>query len=126
MVKVTRTRLRLTIRKKLLVMSLTLLILPIGILGAVIYQISVKETNQLIESKLSSSVNLAVALIENLENSVQSGQLTEVEAQEQVRTLLLGNKNEDGTRPINQSIDLGPNGYFFILDNKGNCLLIPN
>lgn len=125
MVKVTRTRLRLTIRKKLLMMSLTLLILPIGILGAVIYQISVKETNQLIESKLSSSVNLAVALIENLENSVQSGQLTEVEAQEQVRTLLLGNKNEDGTRPINQSIDLGPNGYF-ILDNKGNCLLIPN
>lgn len=126
MVKVTRTRLRLTIRKKLLMMSLTLLILPIGILGAVIYQISVKETNQLIESKLSSSVNLAVALIENLENSVQLGQLTEVEAQEQVRTLLLGNKNEDGTRPINQSIDLGPNGYFFILDNKGNCLLIPN
>lgn len=125
MVKVTRTRLRLTIRKKLLMMSLTLLILPIGILGAVIYQISVKETNQLIESKLSSSVNLAVALIENLENSVQSGQLTEVEAQEQVRTLLLGNKNEDGTRPINQSIDLGPNGYFFILDNKGKLLAHP-
>ncbi|WP_280789048.1 methyl-accepting chemotaxis protein [Paenibacillus sp. PastF-3] len=125
MVKVTRTRMRLTIRKKLLMMSLTLLILPIGILGAVIYQISVKETNQLIESKLSSSVNLAVALIENLEISVQSGQLTEVEAQEQVRTLLLGNKNEDGTRPINQSIDLGPNGYFFILDNKGELLAHP-
>ncbi|OAB32029.1 hypothetical protein PMSD_17940 [Paenibacillus macquariensis subsp. defensor] len=125
MQKVTRTALRLTIRKKLLMMSLTLLILPIVVLGAVSYQISVKETNALIESKLSSSVNLALALIENMEKSVQLGQLTELEAQEQVRTLLLGAKDADGTRPINKSIDLGTNGYFFILDNKGELLAHP-
>jgi len=125
MQKVTRTALRLTIRKKLLMMSLTLLILPIVVLGAVSYQISVKETNALIESKLSSSVNLALALIENMEKSVQLGQLTELEAQEQVRTLLLGAKDADGTRPINKSIDLGTNGYFFILDNKGKLLAHP-
>ncbi|OAB43892.1 methyl-accepting chemotaxis protein [Paenibacillus antarcticus] len=123
--KVTRTALRLTIRKKLLMMSLTLLILPVLVLGAVAYQISVKETNALIESKLSSSVNLALALIENLEKSVKSGLLTEVEAQEQVRTLLLGARDEDGTRPINKSIDLGTNGYFFILDDKGKLLAHP-
>ncbi|MEC0089265.1 methyl-accepting chemotaxis protein [Paenibacillus macquariensis] len=125
MQKVTSTALRLTIRKKLLMMSLTLLILPIVVLGAVSYQISVKETNALIESKLSSSVNLALALIENMEKSVQLGQLTELEAQEQVRTLLLGAKDADGTRPINKSIDLGTNGYFFILDNKGKLLAHP-
>lgn len=125
MLKVTRKGFRLTIRKKLLMMSLTLLIVPILVIGAVAYQISVKETDALIESKLSTSVNLAIALIENLESSVQSGLLSEVEAQEQVRTLLLGAKNEDGTRPINKSIDLGPNGYFFILDNKGELLAHP-
>jgi methyl-accepting chemotaxis protein len=123
--KTARTGLRLTIRKKLLLMSLTLLILPIGILGVVAYQISMKETNQLIESKLSSSVNLAVAMIENLESSVQAGMMSEMEAQEQVRSLLLGIKNTDGTRPINPAIDLGPNGYFFILDQKGELLAHP-
>jgi methyl-accepting chemotaxis protein len=125
MIKTARTGLRLTIRKKLLLMSLTLLILPIGILGVVAYQISMKETNQLIESKLSSSVNLAVAMIENLESSVQAGMMSEMEAQEQVRSLLLGIKNTDGTRPINPAIDLGPNGYFFILDQKGELLAHP-
>ncbi|OMD41868.1 methyl-accepting chemotaxis protein [Paenibacillus odorifer] len=125
MLKSAEKGLRLTIRKKLLLMSLTLLILPIGILGVVAYQISMKETNQLIESKLSSSVNLAVAMIENLESSVQAGMLSELEAQEQVRTLLLGSKIEDGTRPINPAIDLGPNGYFFILDQKGELLAHP-
>ncbi|MNO41257.1 Methyl-accepting chemotaxis protein McpB [compost metagenome] len=124
--KTARIGLRLTIRKKLLLMSLTLLILPIGILGVVAYQISMKETNQLIESKLSSSVNLAVSMIENLESSVQAGMMSEMEAQEQVRSLLLGAKNaEDGTRPINPAIDLGPNGYFFILDQKGELLAHP-
>lgn len=116
---------RLTIRKKLLMISLSLLIIPVLILGAVAYQTSIKETDNLIESKLSTSVNLALALIENLEESVQLGLLTDVEAQEQVRTILLGTKRQDGTRPINDSIDLGPNGYFFILDNKGELLAHP-
>ncbi|MCR8657478.1 methyl-accepting chemotaxis protein [Paenibacillus endoradicis] len=125
MKKVTRTALRLTIRKKLLLMSLSLLILPVLILGGVAYNASIKETDALIESKLSTSVNLAIALIENLENSVQLGLLTEEDAHEQVRTMLLGKKNEDGTRPINDSFDLGSNGYFFILDNKGKLLAHP-
>ncbi|GKU80007.1 methyl-accepting chemotaxis protein [Paenibacillus sp. L3-i20] len=125
MLKVTKKAFRLTIRKKLLIMSLSLLILPILVLGAVAYHISVKETDALIESKLSSSVNLAIELIENMETSVQAGQLSEEEAQEQIRTLLLGSKNGDGTRPINRAIDLGPNGYFFIIDQKGTLLAHP-
>ncbi|MBH5318347.1 cache domain-containing protein [Paenibacillus sp. GSMTC-2017] len=125
MLKVTRKSFHLTIRKKLLIMSLTLLTLPILVLGAVAYQISIKETDALIESKLSSSVNLAIELIENMESSVKSGLLSEEEAQEQVRTLLLGAKNTDGTRPINKAIDLGPNGYFFIIDKQGKLLAHP-
>lgn len=125
MEKVTNLSLRLTIRKKLLLMSLSLLILPILILGGVAYNASIKETDALIESKLSTSVNLAIALIENLEKSVQSGQINEAEAQEQVRTMLVGVKNEDGTRLMNNTFDLGTNGYFFILDNKGELLAHP-
>lgn len=126
MPKDTRKTLRLTIRKKLLMMSLTLLILPIAALGTVAYQVSVQETDALIESKLSSSVNLALALIESLDNSVQSGFITKEEAQEQAKTVLLGTKNQDGTRPIHTSIDLGPNGYFFVLDQKGELLAHPS
>jgi methyl-accepting chemotaxis protein len=40
--------------------------------------------------------------------------------------MLLGEMQEDNTRPINSAIDLGENGYFYVLDDKGNLLAHPN
>src|SRR5699024_2429882 len=45
--------------------------------------------------------------------------LTLEEAQEQVKEALIGEKQSDGSRKITEQIDLGENGYIFILDQDG-------
>jgi methyl-accepting chemotaxis protein len=52
--------------------------------------------------------------------------MTKEQAQENLRTVLLGGKQADNTRPINKNIDLGKNGYFFVLDDRGNLLAHPS
>lgn len=48
------------------------------------------------------------------------------EAQERVRTELIGPKQDDGTRTIDKKVDLGENGYFFVLDEKGVLIAHPS
>ncbi|MCU6707463.1 methyl-accepting chemotaxis protein [Paenibacillus sp. J5C_2022] len=118
-------KISLTIRKKLLGMSLILLFVPIVTLGLVSYKVSMDETDALIESKLDLSVNIILEMIANMDKSVKAGFLTEEEAKEQVTTMMLGELQDDGTRLINKNIDLGPNGYFFVIDETGTLLAHP-
>ncbi|THF84524.1 methyl-accepting chemotaxis protein [Cohnella fermenti] len=116
---------RMNIRAKLTLITLILLILPVSVLGYVTYRVTDQETNSMIEDSLRNSVHLAAQMIKALDDSVTSGNLTEEEAQEKFRELILGVKSADGTRPINSSIDLGKNGYFFALDEQGLLLAHP-
>ncbi|MFC4599873.1 methyl-accepting chemotaxis protein [Cohnella hongkongensis] len=116
----------LTIRKKLLTVSFFLLVVPIVILGVVAYRVGTEETGDLIRKNLKNSVTMAGEMMSALNESVQSGLLTREEAEESLRVMLLGEKLPDGTRPINKTIDLGENGYFYAMDDKGNLLAHPN
>jgi len=124
--KVTTARSRLSIRKKLISISLILLILPIIALGVTAYQVSLKETNSLIESKLSSNVNLVIEMIDNLETSINKQIITRSDAQEQIKEILLGKLKSDGSRPINTNLDLGKHGYFYIINGKGDLIAHPS
>ncbi|WP_020618156.1 methyl-accepting chemotaxis protein [Paenibacillus daejeonensis] len=117
--------LKLTIRKKLMWMSVFLLIVPVVAMGLVSYRTALEETDNLIENSLSATVNMAIETMVTLDRSVQDGSLTLEEAQETFRVMLLGEKNADGTRPINPALDLGENGYFFALDASGTLLAHP-
>ena len=117
--------LKLNIRAKLTSITLILLIVPISVLGLVTYRVTDDETDRMIENSLKNSVRLAGQMIKTLDESVQNGQMTEEEAQEKFRVLALGQKAEDGTRPINETIDLGENGYFFAMDEQGVMLAHP-
>jgi len=115
----------LTIRSKLLTVGLCLLIIPIIALGIVSYQSSKQESNALIERDIKNSVHFAMELMGSLQDGVERGDMTESEAKERFKEIILGKKDAAGQRPINKEIDLGANGYFYVLDAKGKLLAHP-
>ncbi|KRE97926.1 hypothetical protein ASG89_28900 [Paenibacillus sp. Soil766] len=116
---------QMNIQMKIVTTSLLLLLIPILILGSISYYVSSNVTNSLIEKDLRNAVQMSIQLIKSFDDSVKSGNITKEEAQEKVKIWMLGPKS-DGKRPINPKIDLGENGYFFVLDNKGTELAHPS
>ncbi len=114
-----------SVRTKIFIMSLILLAVPSIIVGILGFQTSQDSLNELGETNLKNSVQQAVDMIEVAQQSVQEGRITEEQAQESIKQQLLGEKQADGTRPISSSVNLGENGYFFVLDKEGNELAHP-
>ncbi|SHN36078.1 methyl-accepting chemotaxis protein [Gracilibacillus kekensis] len=115
-----------SVRKKLMVTSLLLLIVPLVLLGYSTYQQSESSLNELGETNLRNSVVFTNEMINSLNKEVEKGNISLDEAQEKVKTVILGEKNTDGTRPINDRINLGENGYAYITDEEGMLLAHPN
>jgi methyl-accepting chemotaxis protein len=107
----------ISLRAKMIVILLLLLLIPSLIIGLVGYQVSKAQLNQSGQVQLKNDVRLLNSTIEVLNNEVRAHQITLAEAQEQVKEEILGPKT-NGKRPINRQFNLGKNGYFFILDNK--------
>jgi len=122
----TKKRLQLSIGGKMILFCLMLLIVPVLILGSISYTTAREETGRLIEKDLEHGVKLAAIIASNLDAAVRNGQMSLEEAQESFKELILGPRHPDGTRPINRDIDLGENGYFFVLDPEGTLLAHPN
>ena len=120
-----KSNVNLTIKAKLIIISLVLLIIPMVTIGLISYQKSVTSLDELGKTNLKNSVEMAIEQIQLLNTAVENGELTLEEAQELVKVFILGAKKSDGTRPINENIDLGENGYLFILDSKGNEVAHP-
>jgi len=116
----------LTIRKKLLAVCFFLLIVPILVLGVVAYRVSSDETSDLIEKSLRNNVRMASEMLNALDQSVKLGSISREDAEESLRIMLLSEKQADHTRQINRTIDLGENGYFYAMDDKGNLLAHPS
>ncbi|HLS23375.1 MAG TPA: methyl-accepting chemotaxis protein [Pseudogracilibacillus sp.] len=114
-----------TIRSKLIAVALLILTIPILILGTFSYTTSKKALEQSGIKRLESNVELTLEMMEQLNNEVEKGNISLEEAQEMVKVSILGEKQPDGTRPINPLIDLGEHGYMFINDSKGNLQAHP-
>jgi methyl-accepting chemotaxis protein len=107
----------ISLRAKMIVILLLLLLIPSLVIGLVGYKVSKAQLDQSGQTQLKNDVRLLNSTIEVLNNEVRSGQISMNEAQEQVKEEILGPK-ENGKRPINHQFDLGKNGYFFILNNQ--------
>ncbi|MBA2941793.1 methyl-accepting chemotaxis protein [Paenibacillus sp. CGMCC 1.16610] len=115
-----------TIRKKLMAFCLLLLLIPTLSLSITGYFNAKDETDRLIEKNLENSVKLMVQNIIQLNNLVKNGQLTKQQAEEDAKLIMLGSKQADGTRPINRNINLGVNGYYFVLNDMGELQAHPS
>ncbi|MSU00224.1 methyl-accepting chemotaxis protein [Tissierella pigra] len=107
--------------KIFIITALALIIsnISIGILG---YNTAKRELSKQGEDILKNGLKAANNMIHIAQNSVKDGGLTLEEAENLVKENLIGKLNPDGTRDTSQTIDLGENGYFFILNEKGDLL----
>ncbi|WP_238933461.1 cache domain-containing protein [Brevibacillus choshinensis] len=114
-----------SLRSKLVLMCLLLLAIPSLIIGIQGYLSANNNLNELGARSLKNNVNFTIELIDSLQTYVDQGKISVEEAQEQVKSHILGPKQSDGTRTINKSIDVGENGYIFVLSDKGSMLASP-
>lgn len=119
-------KVRQSLRAKLILLCMVLLAVPSLIIGIAGYQSSKTNLDKLGETNLTNNVIMATKLIENLNDEVEKGNLSLKEAQEQVKAALIGEKQSDGKRKIDKSINMGENGYFFVMDQEGVLLAHPN
>src|SRR5690625_1532181 len=115
-----------SIKSKLLIIAFFILTIPLIVLGVFSYNKSNASLDRSGEKRLETSVEITYEMIEGLYNEVENGNLSLEEAQEMVKIAILGEKSKDGTRAINENIDLGEFGYLFITDSEGNLQAHPN
>lgn len=115
-----------TIKKKLIFISSALLIIPLLITGYINFMESKESLNELGKTNLKNSVEMTLEMIGQLSESAEKGEIPLEEAQEKVKEAILGSKNENGERPLNENLDLGEHGYIFIVDEKGTLIAHPS
>lgn len=117
---------KLSIRQKLIVISSLLLVIPVVAIGATSYFFAKNQLSLKGEVILKNGVKQVMQLIDSKKVEVERGTVSVEEAQEEIRTMLLGTKDVDNKRPISKSIDLGPNGYFFAYSTEGIEVMHPS
>ncbi|ERN51939.1 methyl-accepting chemotaxis protein [Alkalihalophilus marmarensis] len=116
----------MNIRQKLVIITLLLLLVPSLIIGLTSYFTSKNSLDEVGATNIQNSVYMTAELINIMQTEVESGALTLEEAQERVKTAILGERQADGTRPVNSNIDLGENGYIIVYDEAGTLVAHPN
>lgn len=114
-----------SLKNRLLFFVVGLLLLSSVVIGVPSFLIAQSGLDQKGQAILMNSVEMALLLIETKNSEVESGLKTLEEAQEEVKVLLLGPKQADGTRLKNNNIYLGKNGYFIIYDQSGTEIMHP-
>lgn len=117
---------KFTIQFKLIIICSLLLIIPLLLTGVFSYMTAKSELDKKGEIILKNSVEQALQLIDAKQAEVERGTLTLEEAQEQVKVALLGEKDAEGKRLINSTVNLGQNGYFVVYDAQGNEVAHPS
>lgn len=107
-----------SLRGKLIILSLMMLVVPSLITGLIGYTVAHNQLNRSSEIALKNDVRLVNATIGQLNTEVEAGAMPLSTAQELVKEMILGKQEANGHRPINHAFNLGKNGYFFVLNDK--------
>lgn len=117
---------KLTIGKKVTLLALVLLLVPMSIIGSISYLSARDSLNSQGKTILKNSVKSTIDLIEEVQYGVEEGLYTEEEAKERVKEQLLGVKDAEGKRPINYTSNIGDNGYIAVYDAEGLEVMHPS
>lgn len=108
---------RNSIKGKILIMSILVLLMSNVAIGALGFFISREQLNIQGRRVLQNGVETALQIIDLAQDGVEKGIYTLPEAQEIVRTKLLGKLKEDGKRSMKPPIDIGEYGYFLLYED---------
>lgn len=114
-----------SIRSKLILFSIVILLIPTLILGFTTYTISKDELTDSGKEQLKQSTDMVIGMITLLNKKVEAGELTEAEAQEALRLELFGEKNSEGKRTIIEKYASGKTGYIWAVNDKAVYVLQP-
>ena len=116
---------RFTLNKKLILYTVTILMIATVITGTVGFFLSKSALEKKGGEILKNAVLTAMVIIEEKQDDVSRGFLREEEAKAYVKDVLLGPKQPSGLRPVGSPINMGENGYFIIYKPSGVLELHP-
>src|SRR6056297_1812873 len=105
----------LPLRIHFMVIALIAFILPVVIAGTVLYMQVTNQLNKNVEQNLKEQAELIVLMIKKDYHEAQSKAISESNSQKYYAQMYQSNLKE-----YLQKVDIGENGYVFILDSKGN------
>lgn len=111
--------------RKLISTFLLILIIATSLIGLSSYQIAKRALAEKGKVVLKNGVIQALELIHSEFDKVKAGLITEADAQEKIKTILVGPMKADGTRELHRNVDLSEHGYFIIYDKTGLEVLHP-
>ncbi|MGM9924799.1 MAG: methyl-accepting chemotaxis protein [Bacillus sp. (in: firmicutes)] len=113
------------LRRKLMILCLSLLIIPNAIIGFSAYNISKHQLDSGGKAQLEKSVKMAIGMIKLLDQLVKAGEITLEEAKEEFREEILGPKGTDNKRPLNTDYTFGKSGYLLAMETDGTSIMNP-
>lgn len=116
---------RAPLKRKLIGYIIFLLIIANIGLGIPSYLLAREELEKKGQVILSNAVHMAINEIEIMALNVEAGAITLEDAQERVKSTLIGPETADGKRLLNTPIDLGDNGYFLAYNDQGYEVMHP-
>lgn len=114
-----------SIRTKLIMLCVIILIVPTTILGISTYVSSKKQLNEAGQDQLKRSTEMVLGMISLLNQEVQAKNMTLEEAQEKLRVELYGEKGADNTRTLKEEYTFGKEGYIYASDDEATLVMHP-
>lgn len=119
-----KKRLFNSLKKKIIILCIALLILPSATIGTSTYFIAKNQLTDLGKLQLKQNAQLVIGMIALLDAEVQEEKMTLDEAQEKLAVELLGEKNSDGHRS-NDRYSIGETGIIAAMDKNGVSVMDP-
>lgn len=111
-----------SIKTKMLLLSASLLILPMLLIGIIEYKQASKTLNDLGREGIHDKVTIAISTLTLFQNEVKEGNMTLATAQDLAKRELIGPLDNIGKRAITSNYHFGEEGYVSIFDVYGTAI----
>lgn len=108
-----------SIKGKLLLFSIVLFLVPTVVVGVVSYAQAKTNLNTVGEQVIQNSVYRTLQQMEQLNEQIESGNMTQEAAEDYMKEHVIGPMQSDGTRTLSNDEDLGEHGYIYFLQPDG-------